>query len=42
LRRAYPNLDLWLHAYEKLNAKGIFNNNFTDRLGLSLPWRVRP
>ena len=42
LREAYPGLDVWLRAYERLNTRGIFNNHFTDRLGLSMPLRVRP
>jgi hypothetical protein len=42
LRSAYPDLDVWLRAYDFFNAKGIFNNHFTDRLGLSTPRGGRP
>jgi hypothetical protein len=37
LRRAYPELDTWLAAYDFFNARGVFDNHFTDRLGLSAP-----
>jgi FAD/FMN-containing dehydrogenase len=39
LRRAYPELDGWLAAYDLFNEKGVFDNHFTDRLGLSVPRR---
>lgn len=35
LERAYPGLDTWLSSYRELNASGLFENHFTDRLGLS-------
>ena len=35
LSRAYPALDEWLAAYRFFNAQGVFDNHFTDRLGLS-------
>jgi FAD/FMN-containing dehydrogenase len=37
LASAYPDLEQWLRAYRYFNARGTFNNHFTDRLGLSLP-----
>jgi hypothetical protein len=37
LARAYPEHEAWLRAYRYFNARGIFNNHFTDRLGLSMP-----
>jgi FAD/FMN-containing dehydrogenase len=36
LGRAYPGLDSWLSTYRELNGSGLFENHFTDRLGLSL------
>jgi hypothetical protein len=36
LGRAYPELDTWLSTYRELNASGLFENHFTDRLGLSV------
>ncbi|HSU40410.1 MAG TPA: D-arabinono-1,4-lactone oxidase [Polyangiaceae bacterium] len=37
LRRAYPRLDAFLTVFQNFNQSGVFNNHFTDRLGLSLP-----
>jgi hypothetical protein len=42
LRSAYPGLDAWMQAYQSFNSKGVFNNHFTDRLGLSMPMETRP
>ncbi len=36
LRSAYPGLDEWLGAHRRFNARGVFDNHFTDRLGLSM------
>lgn len=35
LERAYPRLDDWLTAARFFNPDGVFDNHFTDRLGLS-------
>ncbi len=35
LASAYPQLQKWLQAYRYFNARGTFDNHFTDRLGLS-------
>ncbi|MDQ2647113.1 MAG: hypothetical protein M3020_25130, partial [Myxococcota bacterium] len=35
LAGAYPDLEKWLRAYRYFNARGTFDNHFTDRLGLS-------
>jgi hypothetical protein len=35
LESAYPALKQWLRAYDAFNARGVFDNHFTDRLGLS-------
>jgi hypothetical protein len=32
----YPEFATWLSVYRKLNAKGTFNNQFTDRCGISV------
>jgi L-gulono-1,4-lactone dehydrogenase len=37
LRQAYPDAQLWLDAVARFNGSGIFNNHFTDRLGISQP-----
>jgi len=34
LQHLYPNFDRWLKFYQNFNAKGTFNNSFTNRLGL--------
>jgi L-gulono-1,4-lactone dehydrogenase len=39
LGKAYPGLETWLKAYRHFNARGSFNNHFTDRLGISMPGR---
>jgi hypothetical protein len=36
LERAYPGLGTWMASYRELNASGLFDNHFTDRLGLSV------
>jgi hypothetical protein len=35
-RSAYPQADRWHRVYRELNPLGIFDNHFTDRLGLSV------
>jgi len=35
LERAYPDAKEWLSVYHQLNCAGIFDNHFTDRLGIS-------
>jgi hypothetical protein len=35
LERAYPDVKEWLRVYHELNCAGIFDNHFTDRLGIS-------
>lgn len=30
------NLDKWLNVYRELNVKGMFNNKFTDRIGITV------
>jgi hypothetical protein len=34
-QRAYPASDRWHEVYRTLNCRGVFDNHFTDRLGLS-------
>lgn len=36
LHRAYPTADRWLAVYRALNDRGVFNNAFTERLGISV------
>jgi FAD/FMN-containing dehydrogenase len=36
VRRMYPNYEKWLNVYRQINAKGTFNNQFTDRCGFSV------
>ena len=36
LERAYPKASTWLDVYRRLNSAGLFNNHFTDRLGISV------
>jgi hypothetical protein len=36
LKRLYPRWDDWLAAYERFNASGVFNSEFTDRIGISV------
>ena len=33
---AYPKAGAWLEVYRELNADGVFNNHFTDRMGISV------
>lgn len=33
--KLYPELDRWLAVYRQLNARGTFDNAFTDRVGFS-------
>lgn len=35
LERLYPRWDAWLKAYERFNASGVFDSEFTDRIGIS-------
>ncbi len=32
----YPRWSAWLRTYERFNRTGVFNNEFTDRLGISM------
>ncbi|KAF3941036.1 hypothetical protein ABW19_dt0202452 [Dactylella cylindrospora] len=32
----YPGLDRWMAVYQQLNTTGLFNNHFTDRIGISV------
>lgn len=34
VRSIYPKFDAWLAVHNKLNARGTFNNSFSDRLNL--------
>jgi hypothetical protein len=36
LQSAYPMADRWLAVYRQLNHRGVFNNQFTDRMGISV------
>ncbi|KAK4109112.1 FAD-binding domain-containing protein [Canariomyces notabilis] len=36
VRAWYPDFDRWLEVYKGLNTTGMFNNRFTDRLGISM------
>jgi hypothetical protein len=36
LESAYPKADKWKKVYRELNSAGVFDNHFTDRLGLSV------
>ncbi|PKS08088.1 hypothetical protein jhhlp_005363 [Lomentospora prolificans] len=33
----YPHFDRWQAVYTQLNSTGMFNNKFTDRIGISMP-----
>ena len=33
--RLYSGWDQWLAAYRRFNASGVFNSEFTDRIGIS-------
>lgn len=35
LFKMYPKMPTWLKFYNRFNAKGTFNNTFTDRMGFS-------
>jgi hypothetical protein len=35
LERLYPRWDTWMKAYERFNSTGVFDNEFTDRIGIS-------
>lgn len=35
LNQMYPKLPEWLSVYRQFNAKGTFNNRFTDRMGFT-------
>jgi FAD/FMN-containing dehydrogenase len=36
LERAFPRAPQWLAVYRALNHRGVFNNRFTDRMGISV------
>jgi hypothetical protein len=36
LQSAYPMADRWLAVHARLNHRGVFNNHFTDRMGISI------
>ena len=35
LEELYPRWGTWLKAYERFNASGVFDSEFTDRIGIS-------
>jgi hypothetical protein len=35
LEELYPRFGTWLKAYERFNASGVFDSEFTDRIGIS-------
>jgi hypothetical protein len=37
IREWYPNFERWNKVYRELNSTGMFNNKFTDRMGISIP-----
>ncbi|OAA58484.1 FAD-dependent oxidoreductase [Niveomyces insectorum RCEF 264] len=37
IRTWYPDFASWHAVYRQLNATGMFNNKFTDRVGISVP-----
>jgi len=37
IRNWYPNFERWNKVYQELNSEGMFNNKFTDRVGISTP-----
>jgi hypothetical protein len=37
IREWYPNFERWNKVYRELNSTGMFNNKFTDRMGISMP-----
>ncbi|CAK7264727.1 hypothetical protein SEPCBS119000_001142 [Sporothrix epigloea] len=36
IRTWYPDFEAWLSVYRELNKSGMFNNKFTDRMGISV------
>jgi hypothetical protein len=34
VRSLYPGLDGWLDVHDRLNASGVFDNDFSKRAGL--------
>jgi hypothetical protein len=41
IKSMYPKYDAWLSIYRQLNPKGLFDNAFTDRCGISAHAFVR-
>jgi hypothetical protein len=37
IRAWYPKFESWNNIYRQLNSTGMFNNKFTDRMGISMP-----
>lgn len=37
VRSWYPDFEAWHAVYRQLNSTGMFNNTFTDRMGISTP-----
>jgi len=37
IREWYPGFERWNKVYQELNSTGMFNNKFTDRMGISMP-----
>lgn len=37
IRSWYPDFETWHSVYRELNSTGMFNNKFTDRMGISVP-----
>jgi L-gulono-1,4-lactone dehydrogenase len=37
VRAWYPDFGRWFDVYKELNSSGMFNNRFTERVGISLP-----
>lgn len=37
VRAWYPGFEAWQAVYQQLNTTGMFNNKFTDRIGISVP-----
>ena len=35
LEQLYPRWGTWLKSYERFNASGVFDSEFTDRIGIS-------
>jgi hypothetical protein len=36
LEGLYPRWGTWLRAYRRFNSSGVFNSEFTDRIGISV------